>query len=213
MATGEALHTAAACDDLDGALALMAAGQSPYETDEHGRTAFNAAASNGPRVLAAMVQAAFADCLRPPGERRYVGPGTGLNTPSGMYGSTLLTYAAKVCDTHTVRAMLDAGAELDIVNGSGWTLLHCAAVMVEPGRLEVVTLLCARMRAAGLDGLLGARSTHEYCTTYVRPEGPSSVVYGEGLLASELCRALIRQDAHCPAHQSAVADFLASQGA
>ena len=91
-----ALHAAAARDYAIIVRGLVALGADPYDTDEAGRTAFNRAASNGLRALAVLTQIAFTDTQRLPARRRW--KNYGLNTPSGAYGSTLITYAAKVCD-------------------------------------------------------------------------------------------------------------------
>lgn len=169
---------------------LLCAGADPYAPDEDGRTSFNHAASNGLRVLALLTGAAFADTQKDPAQRRW--PAYGLNTPSGAYGSTLITYAVKACRADTVSAMMDAGADLRIVNGSGWSLLHCAAVM--PGRVEIIKALLRVLKQQGHSDLLSALTAHVYETAY----GAHRVVYAGGLTAADLCRARLAQDPACP---------------
>ena len=195
-----ALRAAAARDYALLARVLVLLGADPYDTDAAGRTAFNCAASNGLRALAVLTQMAFADTQKLPARRRW--QQYDLNTPSGAYGSTLITYAAKVCDAATIRAMIAAGADLRIVNGSGWSLLHCAAVM--PARAEVLRLLQQAFEAQGCGALSGARTTHVYETAY----NGHRVVYADHLTAAELCRARLAQDPSCPADLAQYLDIL-----
>lgn len=184
------LHASAALNDALEVARLLAQGANPYALDEGGHTAFNCAASNGLEALAVMTEAAFRDTQRPSRERRW--KENDLNTPSGLYGSTLITYAAKVCSAVLVREMLAAGANISIVNGSGWTLLHCAAVM--PARGEVLQDLITMFRAQGRESLIAARATHVYKTCY----GAHPVVFDKGLTARGLCEARLTQDPACP---------------
>lgn len=184
------LREAAARDAVCIVRLLVAAGADPYDADEAGRTAFNRAASDGLRALAWLTETAFADTQKAEAQRRW--KNYGINTPSGFYGSTLITYAAKVCSAETMRRMIAASADITITNGSGWTLLHCAAVM--PGREEVLHELLRAFREHGLDDTVGALSTHVYETFY----NGRKVVYKEGLTAAGLCRARMEQDASCP---------------
>lgn len=180
---------------------LLLSGANPYGTDDQGRTAFNHAASNGLGALAVLTQMAFADSQKPQSVQKW--KGHGLNTPSGAYGSTLITYAAKVCDAATVKAMIAAGADIGIINGSGWSLLHCAAVM--PGRADVIRLLLRAFAERGYGHLIAALTTHAYETAY----GAHKVVYARGLTAAGLCRARLSQDPLCPRDLSAYIDDLA----
>lgn len=184
------LRAAAGRDDVQTVAQLLQAGADPYAVDDAGRTAFNHAASNGLMALDLMTRAAFADTQKPQAERLW--PEYGLNTPSGAYGSTLITYAAKVCPAEVVAEMIAAGADIGIVNGSGWSLLHCAAVM--PGRGEVLALVLKAFQGQKRGDLIRARTTHVYETDY---DG-HKVVFGTGLSAAELCRARIAQDPSCP---------------
>lgn len=194
------LRAAAGRDDVQAVAELLQAGADPYAVDDAGRTAFNHAASNGLRALDLMTRAAFADTQKPPGERRW--GDYGLNTPSGAYGSTLITYAAKVCPVEAVAEMIAAGADIGIINGSGWSLLHCAAVM--PGRGDVLALLLKTFHDQKRDDLIHALTTHVYETDY---DG-HKVVFGTGLTAAELCRARIAQDPSCPPELAAYPDIL-----
>jgi ankyrin repeat protein len=184
------LRWAAERDNVLLAKMLVCAGADPYDTDGDGRTSFNRAASNGLRVLALLTEMAFADTQTDRGRRRW--PAYGVNTPSGAYGSTLITYAVKACRADTVTAMMDAGADVRIVNGSGWSLLHCAAVM--PGRADVIKSLLRAFRAQGHSDRLSALTTHVYETVY----GGHKVIYATGLTAADLCRARLAQDPACP---------------
>jgi ankyrin repeat protein len=180
----EELRHAAATDNLSGAQTLIITGGNPYSADKNGMTAFNHAASNGLSVLKYLTEEAFADTKGHIGRRwgKY-----NLNTPSGKYNSTLLTYAAKVCDANTVREMILEGAE-NTVNGSGWNVLHAAAVM--PNRIEVVKILTDWLDALGRF----AKTTHPYETTY----GKARVRYPALATAYTLCKTRIAQDARCP---------------
>ena len=184
------LHEAAARDDLSVVAALLKVGASPYSLDKEGRTAFNCAASNGLQALALMTEEAFLDTQRPPAQKKW--SAHGLNTPSGSYGSTLITYAAKVCSVSFLKEMIRAGADIAIVNGSGWTLLHCAAVM--PQRQEVLSELVQALKKQNYPFLIRAQSTHAYETSY----NGHKVIFVEGLTALELCLARIEQDPECP---------------
>lgn len=184
------LRQAASEDALETAKSLVKAGANYYDTDEQGRTAFNHAASNGLRTLAWMAEDAFFDTQKPLHEKRFVD--FGINTPSGYYGSTLITYAAKVSSADVVKQMIDAHADITIVNGSGWTLLHCAAVM--PGRTEVLKILLEAFRAQHGEQLIAALTTHVYKTEYAG----HAVIYDVGLTAAGLCHARMQQDPSCP---------------
>lgn len=179
---------------------LLAAGANPYDTDRKGRTAFNRAASGGLRALRLLTKEAFYDTQRPPDRRRW--GNYELNTLSGCYSSTLITYAAKVSPVSLVESIIKAGADITIVNGSGWTLLHCAAVM--PGRAEILKNLVQAFRTKGREDLITARSTHLYETDY----GSGKIVYSEGLTAAELCRARMAQDSQCPKELAGYPDHL-----
>ena len=191
------LREAAAHDAVTAVRILISEGGNPYDTDEKGRTSFNRAASNGLHALHVMTETAFLDTQKPAAQRRW--KNFDLNTPSGYYGSTLITYAAKVSPAALVNDMIVAGADITIINGSGWTLLHCAAVM--PDRKDVLKSLINAFRDQGLEKLIGALSTHVYETDY----SGNKVVYGEGLTAAELCRARLDQDPQCPPE---LADYL-----
>jgi len=184
------LHEAAAADRLEDVQRLVVSGANPYAEDAQGRTSFNRAASNGLRSLAWLTEQAFEDTQKPEDQRRW--KKYGLNTPSGRYRSTLITYAAKVCSVELFCRMADAGADLAIVNDSGWTLLHCAAVM--PERAAMLAAVIEAFKDRGLKNLIGALSKHEYETSY----GGNKVVYGEGLTAAGLCRVRIDQDPRRP---------------
>lgn len=184
------LHEASAHDAVDAVRLLLKAGSNPYDTDEKGRTAFNRAASNGLRALHILTEEAFHDTQRSPDRRRW--ENYGLNTPSGYYGSTLITYAAKVSPDSLVKDMIEAGADITIINGSGWTLLHCAAVM--PDRKDVLKTLVQTFHAQGYEAMIGARTTHTYETDY----NGHPVIYEAGLTAMELCQARMKQDPQCP---------------
>jgi len=188
--TDKALRDAAAVNDVKTAAALLKAGANPYATDDKGRTAFNCAASNGLDALALMTEAAFRDTQKPAGQRKW--PDYNINTPSGAYGSTLITYAAKVSPISLIKEIIGAGADITIINGSGWTLLHCAAVM--PGRLEVLKELVKAFKDQGHADLIQFKTTHVYETTY----GPHKVVFGEGITALELCQTRLQQDPDSP---------------
>jgi ankyrin repeat protein len=194
------LRAAAARDHAFLMRPLILAGADPYSTDEKGRTAFNCAASSGLRALHVLTDLAFRDTQKSLEKRRW--KDFALNTPSGYYGSTLITYAAKVSSVSLVKEMVAAGADITIVNGSGWTLLHCAAVM--PGRAEVIKILTKAFRDQGLENLVSARSTHLYETDY----GSGKVVYGQNLTAAGLCRARVEQDAGCPEELSSYITYL-----
>lgn len=185
-----ALRAAAAHDHAALAAGLVTLGANPYDTDEAGCTAFNRAASNGLSALAVLTKIAFADTQKPPSRRRW--KQYDLNSPSGAYGSTLITYAAKVCDAGIIKAMIKAGADLRIVNGSGWSLLHCAAAM--PARAEVLKLLLQSFHDQGHNDLINARTTHAYETAY----NGHQVIYAAELTAADLCRARLDQDPSCP---------------
>lgn len=184
------LRKAAADDNTVAALQLMNAGADPYDVDTKKKTAFNHAASNGLEVLNLMTEAAFRDTQLPLRQRRW--PEYDLNTPSGIYKSTLITYAAKVSPEPLVREMIAAGADIAIINGSGWTLNHCTAVM--PGRREVLRTLRHEFLEKGRADLIAYRSTHRYETEY---DG-HHVVYEANLSAADLCRARLQQDPACP---------------
>ncbi|MGB9151789.1 MAG: ankyrin repeat domain-containing protein [Alphaproteobacteria bacterium] len=184
------LREAAAYDVIGVVPFLVNAGANPYDADKNGRTAFNRAASNGLRALDWLTTTAFADTQKPAAQRRW--KNYGINTPSGAYGSTLITYAAKVSHVALVGKMIDAGADISITNGSGWTLLHCAAVM--PGRAEVLRKLLQVFRQQGLADKIDALTTHVYETAYKGHK----VVFGTGLTAAGLCRARMEQDSSCP---------------
>lgn len=180
------LHNAAARDNLLQAKELIEARANPYETDLNGLTAFNHAASNGLHVLEFLTERAFQDTQLPKHSRKW--PEYDINTPSGKYGSTLITYAAKVCDEKMVKAMIAAGVDCSVVNGSGWNLLHAAAVM--PGRKEVLALLAEHLG----HGALRAESSKVYVTAY----GKNTVTYPAGGTPAALCRARIERDSACP---------------
>lgn len=184
------LHHAARCNDFNLVFQLLKAGANPYFTDEKGYTAFNHAASNGLKALAIMTEEAFRDTQRAPDEQKW--SSYGLNTPSGVYSSTLITYAAKVCSLALIQEMVRAGADVTIINSSGWTLLHCAAVM--PERQEVLYELMQAFKSQGLDSMISALSTKIYETDY----NGHKVVFREGLTASELSCARLQQDPECP---------------
>jgi hypothetical protein len=157
---------------------LVKAGANPYDTDAKGRTAFNRAASNGLDALAWLTEEAFTDLSKP--HRRW--PAYDLNTPFGEYNSTLVTYAVKACSKKAVENMIAAGADLSITNESGWTLLHCAAVM--PGRTEVLNLLIDTfLKDEKLMTKIFALTTKKYETTY----GDQKIIYPAGLTAAGLC--------------------------
>ncbi len=185
-----ALRAFSARDHAALAACLITLGANPYDTDAAGRTAFNCAASNGLMALATLTKIAFADTQKPLSRRRW--KQFDLNTPSGAYGSTLITYAAKVCDVVTVKAMIDAGADLRIVNGSGWSLLHCAAVM--PDRTEILKSLLQAFHTQGHGNLINARTTHIYETVY----SGHKVIYAAELTATDLCCVRLDQDPSCP---------------
>lgn len=176
---------AAAANDLPRVQELVAAGANPYDADQDGRTAFNHAASNGLTVLEYLTEIAFEDTQREASKRRW--KEYGVNTPSGKYGSTLITYACKACAAGTVERLFAAGAT-PVTNGSGWNLLHATAVM--PGRMEVVKLLRQHLGSEGL----GALTTHAYVTDYDGQE----VRYPAGATPHALCAARIAQDKNCP---------------
>lgn len=188
------LRQAAAHNNIADARQLIAGGANPYNVDERGMTAFNHAASNGLDVLRYLTEEAFADTQQPVRNRRW--PNYGLNTPSGKYQSTLLTYACKVCRADMVDNMIAKGADTSIVNGSGWNLFHATAVM--PGRLDVLKILRNRMENTSLT----AQTTHEYQTDY---DG-NRVTYPTGATPYELCQARLSQDPNCPAE---LRDYLA----
>lgn len=190
-----ALRAVAARDYATFAKVLVVLGANPYDTDAAGRTAFNCAASNGLAALAVLTQIAFVDTQKPPSRRRW--KQYDLNTPSGSYGSTLMTYAAKAGSPDLVQRMIAAGADLRIVNGSGWNLLHCTAVM--PGRAEVLKLLLQAIDKQGHRDLISALTTHPYETVY----GGHKVSYAAGLTAADLCQARRTQDPSCPQDLSA----------
>jgi hypothetical protein len=197
------LREAAAHDALAIVKRLVAAGANPYEEDGEGRTAFNRAASNGLHALAWLTEEAFADTQKPASQKRW--RDYELNTLLGRYKSTLITYAAKACSAAVIEKMIAAGANIGIVNDSGWTLLHCAAVM--PGRAEVLKLLIDAFRSdETLAPKILALSTHEYRTKY----GDQEVVYAEGLTAAGLCRARRDQDLQ---HPPELVDYLRIFGA
>ncbi len=200
-ALNERLRNAAAHDDTGAVKALLAEGANPYDTDEKGRTAFNRAASNGLEALDLLTREAFNDTQKPLGQRRW--KEYELNTPSGSYQSTLITYAAKVSSVDLVREMIKAGADITIVNGSGWTLLHCAAVM--PGRSAVLGELVTAFQKQGHGDLIDALSTHVYETEY----NGHKVVFGRDLTAAGLCQARIDQDSKVPAE---LPDYMALLG-
>ena len=181
------LRHAAGENNVERVQALIAQGANPYDVDEQGLSAFNHANSNGLEVLRYLTEIAFADTQKPAAERRW--PAYGINTPSGAYDSTLLTYACKACDAGTVRAMINAGADPAIVNKSGWNLLHAAAVM--PGRLELIKLL---RETLGIESLK-ATTSQPYETRY----GKQLVTYVEELTPAELCIARMDQDKNHPA--------------
>lgn len=184
------LREAASHNALDTVKQLIDSGANCYAVDEKGRTAFNHAASDGLSVLAWLTEEAFNDSQLPENERRW--KGYDLNTPSGYYGSTLITYAAKVSPVSLVKQMIDSGADLSIVNDSGWTLLHCAAVM--PGRIKVLEELIEAFQAQGLGDIVNALSTHVYETNY----RGYKVIYGKDLTAAQLCCARMEQDPEYP---------------
>lgn len=186
----ERLRQAASIDDAEEVQKLLEEGANPYDTDDKGKTAFNHAASNGLHALHLMTKAAFEDAKKPQTQKRW--KNYDINTPSGAYGSTLITYAAKVSPAALVFEMIEAGADIGIVNGSGWNLLHCAAVM--PGRLDVLALLTKAFERQGKGGFINALTTHVYETDY---DG-HRVVFGAGLTAAQLCRARLEQDTACP---------------
>ena len=180
------LWQAASENNLTEAQRLIEQGANPYAVDTNGYTAFNHAASNGLRVLKFLTEIAFADTQHVPKNRKW--PEYNVNSPSGIYQSTLITYAAKVCDEETVKAMIMAGADCSIVNGSGWNLLHAAAVM--PGRKEVLALLVGHMKK----GALQAESSKVYVTAY----GKNTISYPAGATPAALCQTRIDQDTACP---------------
>jgi hypothetical protein len=184
------LHEAAACNDLGSVAILLKAGANPYFLDSKGQTAFNRAASNGLQALALMTEEAFHDTQRPSGQKKW--EEHGLNTPSGIYGSTLITYAAKVCCLSLIKEMINSGADITIVNGSGWTLLHCAAVM--PNREEVLSELVQAFKNQGYSSMINMKSTHAYETSYNGHE----VFFAEGLTAVDLCLRRLKEDPECP---------------
>lgn len=178
------LRHAAAINEVPRVKQLIEMGANPYDVDAEGRTAFNHAASNGLDALKYLTEIAFEDTQNTSGRRW---PEYNLNTPSGKYGSTLITYACKVCDVGTIRRMFEAGADGSIVNGSGWNLLHATAVM--PGRKEVLELLREKLGLSALNAL----TTQEYKTDY---KG-NRVTYSAGLTPCGLCKARIDQDKKC----------------
>jgi ankyrin repeat protein len=189
------LRHAAAQDDVKRVRELIGLGANPYAMDNKSMTAFNHAASNGLQALKFLTEEAFADTQRPPGQRKW--PKHGINTPSGKYHSTLLTYACKVCDAATVENMIAHDADRSVVNDSGWNLLHVAAVM--PGRLEVLHMLRNYLEPATMH----AQTTQPYETGY----GKHQVRYDAGLTPYQLCRARIDQD---PGHPKELAHYLAA---
>ena len=191
---GKILHEAASYDSVENVERLLEAGANPYYEDEKGRTAFNRAASNGLHALDFLTEKAFQDTQKPKEQRQW--PDYDLDTPSGYYGSTLITYAAKVSSVGLVQEMIDASADITIINGSGWTLLHCAAVM--PERTNVLPVLVKAFKDQGHADLIGYLSTHIYETEY----NGHKVVFGTNLTAAELCQARIDQDPDCPAELS-----------
>ena len=184
------LHEAASQNELETVKQLIAAGASCYAVDEKGLTAFNHAASNGLSVLAWLTEEAFNDTQKPMSERRW--QDYDLNTPSGYYASTLITYAAKVSPVSVVKKMIELGADITIVNGSGWTLLHCAAVM--PGRLKILKELINAFHNHGLGERINSLTSYVYMTNY----NGYNVVYDKNLTAAQLCRSRIEQDPEYP---------------
>lgn len=184
------LHEAASQNALETVKQLIADGASCYAVDEKGFTAFNHAASNGLSVLAWLTETAFHDTQKPISERRW--QDYDLNTPSGYYASTLITYAAKVSPVSVLKKMIVSGADITIVNNSGWTLLHCAAVM--PGRLEILKELINAFQNQSLGERINSLTSSVYKTNY----NGYNVVYEKNMTAAQLCRSRIAQDPECP---------------
>lgn len=184
------LHQAVSQNALETVRQLIAEGANCYAVDEHGLTAFNQAASNGLSILAWLTETAFNDTQKPISERRW--QEYDLNTPSGYYASTLITYAAKACSISVFNKMIELGADISIVNGSGWTLLHCASVM--PDRIEIIKELIKAYKSQGLGNIIHSLTTSVYKTNY----NGHPVVYEKNLTAAQLCHARVVQDPEYP---------------
>jgi ankyrin repeat protein len=77
-----------------------------------------------------------------------------LATAPGTNGNGLLHLAADFGRVEMVRLLLDAGADINMANNKGWTLLHivaCAAANGQPGGQERIITLIDALLAASAD--------------------------------------------------------------
>lgn len=105
---------------------LLALGADPDATDKYGRTPLMRAARNGDTRIVSFL----------------LGQGAAVNLATRKRGWTALMWAAASDSTSCARAILDAGAEPAIVNGSGQTALDIAR---ESGSPAAEKLLLSRM--------------------------------------------------------------------
>ena len=70
--------------------------------------------------------------------RQHIESGTDINKKDAMSGSTPLISAASFGKNDIVKALIDAGADLNLKNNDGATALHVAAFFA---RIEIVQLL------------------------------------------------------------------------
>ena len=77
-----------------------------------------------------------------------------LATTPGTNGNGLLHLATDFGRVEMVRLLLDGGADINMANNKGWTLLHCVAYTSAggvPGGPEMVTAVIDSLLAAGAD--------------------------------------------------------------
>ncbi len=70
--------------------------------------------------------------------KQHIEAGTDLNQKDPMTGSTALITASTFGKIDIAKALIDAGAQLDVTNGDGSTALHSAAFFC---RVEIVQML------------------------------------------------------------------------
>jgi ankyrin repeat protein len=85
-----------------------------------------------------------------------------LATTPGTNGNGLLHLAADFAQVEMVRLLLDAGADINMANNKGWTLLHCVAYASAdglPGGSEMLITFIDSLLAAGADVTAEAHGT------------------------------------------------------